>query len=266
MSVPYTPEQNGVSERENRTIMEAARSMMYATDLPKFLWAEAANTAVYVLNLTGPTSVEGKTPLDLWFRKEAKIDHLKVFGTECFIHIPKQKRHKLDKKAQKGYVVGYCVGVQGYRVWVPEQHDVVLSRDVKFKHERLNPTTTVLQNSVVESDVPSASVTDNEQLAEPELIGSVQGQQERQLRDRSQIKKPDRFRTQNEMAMLVYTEPENYEEAVKYPEWCRAMDDEMEALRANQTWELVEKPSNKDVISNRWVYRVKSSPDNSASR
>lgn len=104
VTIPYTPEQNGSAERENRTIVEAARSMLFSKpDLPQFLWAEAINCAVYVLNRTGPSKVENKTLYELWFEKKVSVNHFKVFGTKCFIHIPKEKRRKLDKKAFKGY-------------------------------------------------------------------------------------------------------------------------------------------------------------------
>ena len=62
-NVPYTPEQNGVAERENRTVVEAGRSMIYSNkNLPLFLWAEAMNTAVHVINKTSPTKQGNKTP------------------------------------------------------------------------------------------------------------------------------------------------------------------------------------------------------------
>lgn len=62
--MPYTPEQNGCAERDNRTIVEAARAMMHAHEqLPQGLWAELANTAVYILNRTGPTKEYGNLPL-----------------------------------------------------------------------------------------------------------------------------------------------------------------------------------------------------------
>lgn len=77
---PYTPQQDRAAERENRTIVEAARSMRLASKLPKALWAEACNTAAYILNRTGPTSVEGKTPYELWYSKDfGKLNHLRIF-------------------------------------------------------------------------------------------------------------------------------------------------------------------------------------------
>jgi len=66
ITVPHTPEQNAAAEQENRTIVESACSVLHASGLPKELWAEACNTAVYILNRTGPTTVEGKTSLELW--------------------------------------------------------------------------------------------------------------------------------------------------------------------------------------------------------
>ncbi|GBM81277.1 hypothetical protein AVEN_84691-1 [Araneus ventricosus] len=84
--------QNGVIERENRIIMEAAGTVLHAKDLPEKLWAEAVNTAAYVLNRTRPTPEAGKSPYEIWFkRKSSSVDHLKIFGSECFFHIPKQK-------------------------------------------------------------------------------------------------------------------------------------------------------------------------------
>ena len=106
LNIAYTPQQNGIAERDNRIIVEAARSMIYSkSELPLFLWAEAMNTAVCVINRTGPTKQLGKTPYELWYGKTANIDNLKIFGTKCFIHIPDEKRKKLDKKAVKGYLV-----------------------------------------------------------------------------------------------------------------------------------------------------------------
>ena len=80
--------------------------------------------------LTILTREDGKTPYELLFNKSVKIKHLKIFGTECFIHIPKQKRHKLDRKAHKVYLVGYLEEGLRYRVWVPELNDVILNHDV----------------------------------------------------------------------------------------------------------------------------------------
>ena len=121
ISMPYTPQQNGAAERENRTLVESARTMLHSKNLPLKLWAEAVNTSVYILNRTGTSLVKGKSPYELWFDKEVtNINHLRVFGTECFVHIPKCNRKKWDRKSIKGILVGYSGEKDGYRVYIKE--------------------------------------------------------------------------------------------------------------------------------------------------
>lgn len=137
-TVPYTPEQNGSSERENRTLVEAARSMIYSqseTEQKLFLWAEAINTAVHVINRTGTSTIKDKSPYELWYGKTAKIDDFKIFGSVIYVHIPKQKRKKLDKKSVKCVFVGYGDHTNVYRVYNSERRAVEVARDVIFERE-----------------------------------------------------------------------------------------------------------------------------------
>jgi hypothetical protein len=99
-SAPYPLEQNGVVECENCTIVELMRSVLSVSGLPKTMWAQACETAAYVLNRTGKTSVIGKSPVELWDGCVMKnLDHLRVFGMEYYVHIPKQFRKKFDDKS-----------------------------------------------------------------------------------------------------------------------------------------------------------------------
>ena len=94
LTMPYTPKQNGAAEQENHTIVESvesACSVLHTSGLPKEMWAEACNTAVYILNCTGPTPVEGKAPLELWTGSYATVGHLCVFGTMLCAHSQTEK-------------------------------------------------------------------------------------------------------------------------------------------------------------------------------
>lgn len=268
MTMPYTAEQNGSAERENRTLMEAARSMLLSKQLPNKLWAEAVNTAAYVINRTGPTKVDNVSPYELWTGKKMTIEHLKVFGTECFIHVPKQKRQKLDAKAEKGFLVGYCDNKDGYRVYAPVKDDVIRSRDVNFMNEQAHSNATIKTavsvNEETESEqfVNSISIEDDDTVehANAEGVG-------RALRDRRQLRQPARY---EEFAMIAEVdEPQTFTEAMQSSEcgkWQVAMTDEMTSLLQNNTWELVEKPVDRAVIKNRWVFKVKTKVDGSVDR
>lgn len=147
LTVAYTPEQNGAIERENRTIVEATRTMLHAKKLNLNLWAEGVNTSVFVLNRTGTSSIKDKSPCELWFNETMKFDYFKVFGSMIYAHIPKQKRQKLDKKAEKLLFVGYSENMKGYRVYDSDSGTVKVVRDVIFEkdasHSNRSKTTNV---------------------------------------------------------------------------------------------------------------------------
>jgi hypothetical protein len=104
----YTPEQNGASERDNRTIVEAARSMLHTSNLPIRFWGEAVMTAGYVLNRTGTCTLEGMTPFEAWHKVKPFVAHLRVFGSDAYLALtrihtsPKNSKRNGSPKAEKG--------------------------------------------------------------------------------------------------------------------------------------------------------------------
>ena len=86
-----TPQQNGVVERINRTLVEAVCSMMPDAKLPNKFWAEAVSTAVYLHNCTHKTADLGKTPFESWTIEKPNVGHLKVFACPCHAHIAKDE-------------------------------------------------------------------------------------------------------------------------------------------------------------------------------
>lgn len=83
LTVPKTPEQNGVAERMNKTLMETVRSMLADAKLPQKFWAEALSTAVYLRNRSPTKSVKEMTPFEAWTGEKPKVDHLRIFGCIC---------------------------------------------------------------------------------------------------------------------------------------------------------------------------------------
>lgn len=131
-TAPYTPEQNGVAERMNRTLVERSRCMIFDAKLDKSYWAEAISTAAYVINRSPCRMIKGNTPEEMWSGRNTDLKRLRVFGCTCWVHVPKQKRKKFDPKSEKGIFVGYSEVSKAYRVYFPEEDRLVISRDVVF--------------------------------------------------------------------------------------------------------------------------------------
>ena len=113
----YTPQQNGITERKNRTIMEMARSMLVAKHLSNEYWGEAITTAIYIMNRCSTKSVKNKVPQEAWTGMNHSVSHLKVFCWVAYAHVPDELRRKLDKKAQKCIFVGYSKDTKAYKLY-----------------------------------------------------------------------------------------------------------------------------------------------------
>ena len=97
-TVPGTPQENGVSKRMNKTIMERARCMRLHAGLPLQFWADAVDTVVYLINRGLSSSLDGGIPEEEWTGKKVNYSFLKTFGCEAFVHINKENRTKLEEK------------------------------------------------------------------------------------------------------------------------------------------------------------------------
>jgi hypothetical protein len=135
LSTPYNPQQNGVAERKNRTIMEAVKAMIHDQDLPMHLWAEATRTVVYVQNKSPHRALGNKTPEEMFTGEKPEVSHLQIFGCPVYVHVPKDKRSKLDPSGKKGVFVGYSETSKAYRVYIPGYRQIEISRDVTFDED-----------------------------------------------------------------------------------------------------------------------------------
>jgi transposase InsO family protein len=132
-TIAYSPEQNGVAERFNRTLVEGVRSMLYGSGLSKSFWGEAALCFNHTRNRCPTKGLEGgKTPFEAWTGVKPSVHHLRPFGCKVSVHIDASKRRKLDPKAFEGTFLGYSLDRKGYRVWDSKRQEVIDSRDVVF--------------------------------------------------------------------------------------------------------------------------------------
>jgi hypothetical protein len=101
-----------------------------------FLWGEATMTSIYVQNRSPHRILKNMTLEEAFSSKKPNVENLKIFGCLVYSHIPKDKRNKLEPSGKKGIFVGYSDSSKAYRIYIPEQHKIKVSRDVTF-NERM---------------------------------------------------------------------------------------------------------------------------------
>ena len=132
LTVPYTPQQNGVAERKNQTLVEMARCMIIQSGLPSSFCAEAIRTANYIRNRCVTTSLSKKTPHEIWLRKIPDLSNLRIFGEAGHYLDKDPKKGKFDPTGIRCQFTGYDDEAKGYRVWVPSEQKVIIVNAVKF--------------------------------------------------------------------------------------------------------------------------------------
>ena len=133
-TVADTPQQNGVAERYNRTMLESLRAMMHAANVPAKLWAELITMVVYLRNrLPTRANTNNTTPYKRWFNRKPSVKHLRVIWSDAFAHVPKHKQpNKLAPRATKLKLLGYHDEKKAYKLWNPTTEQIEISRDVVF--------------------------------------------------------------------------------------------------------------------------------------
>ncbi|KAK1693594.1 hypothetical protein QYE76_010291 [Lolium multiflorum] len=134
-SMPYTPQQNGVAERKNRTLIEAARTMMMEYKSNYNFWAEAISTACHATNRLYFRKGLEKTPYEILTGNKPNVSYFMVFGCKCYVLVKDTRLSKFDSRAQEGIFVGYATDSNAYRVFNKSSGRVVESCDVTFDED-----------------------------------------------------------------------------------------------------------------------------------
>ncbi|WVZ54674.1 LOW QUALITY PROTEIN: hypothetical protein U9M48_005438 [Paspalum notatum var. saurae] len=129
---PYTPPQNGVVERKNRTLVEMARTMLDEHRTPRRFWAKAVNTTCYIANQIFLRAFLGKTSYELRFGRQPSINHLRPFGCRCFVLKKAGHMDKFESRCLDGIFLGYSSSSRAFRVWILETRRVEETCEVSF--------------------------------------------------------------------------------------------------------------------------------------
>ncbi|GJV39165.1 retrovirus-related pol polyprotein from transposon TNT 1-94 [Tanacetum coccineum] len=171
-STARTPQQNGVVERRNRTLVEAARTMLIFSRLPEFLWAEAVATACFTQNRSIIHTRHNKTPYELLRGKKPNVKYFRVFGSLCYTTNNRDDLGKMKPKADIGVFIGYSKTSRGFRIYNRRTKKIMETINVKFdeltamasKHDCLEPELQrfINHNSSAETmNTPSKEDLDN---------------------------------------------------------------------------------------------------------
>ncbi|GJS83551.1 retrovirus-related pol polyprotein from transposon TNT 1-94 [Tanacetum coccineum] len=187
-STPRTPEQNGVVERQNRTLVEAARTMLSASKLPLFFWAEAIATACYTQNRSIIILTHEKMAYHIINDRKPSIKHLHIFGCTCYLTRDGENLDKMKEKGDPCILVGYSTQSKGYRVYNKRTRLIVESIHLRFDEiKEMSETSVANDTSGLVPQRQKASDYDNPdpapelQNVSPSADTTVQSQQELDL-------------------------------------------------------------------------------------
>jgi hypothetical protein len=227
--------------------------------------------------------------------KKLEVSHLKIFGCPVFIHIPKEKRNKLDPSGKKGIFVGYCEVSKAFRIYLLGQHHIEISRDVTFdedtalkksklcqlEEEPVIPNSAIREVPTVAEPVREVVTSLDEELLEDHDIVKVQEPPQMTILHKRkpawareliqdgekygvlqgtmrQVKRPNPFSSYTAlMCDLLEEEPTCFEEAIERKGWADTMTNEYQSIMKNEVWEIVFRSKNKDMVSSRWLFKIK---------
>lgn len=299
LTAPYSPQQNGVVERRNRTVVAMTRSFLKEKDMPSTFWGEAVRHSVYILNRLPTRVLKGETPYEAWKGEKPNLGFIRTFGCLAHMKVPKENIQKLDDRSVKMVYLGTEPGSKAHRLYDPVTGRLNVSRDVIFEEKKgwnwgvvkadgtssdknsplviigihdLVQQETDITNDTVQRNMESESTTpvhshghETSQQHTSELEESAESSSSTEPRkfrlltdvynDTEEIELPD------DMLLLGIEEPANFEQAVKEPEWQKAMQVEMDAIEKNKTWVLTDLPPGRKAISLKWVYKLKKNTD-----
>lgn len=287
ITIPYTPQLNGKAERLNRTLLDKARSLIFDSGIEKTFWGEAIRVAAYLLNRC-PSETVPKTPYEIWTNRKPNFKRLQIFGSEAYAKVLGPLK-KLEERSKKYIFIGYALN--GYRLFDEQKEKIVVYRDVIFKNPKIRNLNTCSEINVTIKDEEEAQpeksidenqleetfqentessenlndvtveISSNEDEIEEERLTVGQAVRDRRGRQIRLPKKYDDYEFDFIAALsessLLSELPTTYEEAIKDRQWELTIQEELDNLNKNETWDIVPKPKNERIIDSKWVFTQK---------
>ena len=287
----YSPQQNGVVERRNRTLLEMTRSLLKHMNVPNALWGEAVRNATYLIKRFTTRSLLGQTPYEALRNKKPNISHLKNFGCICYARTEAAGRKKLDDRSRILVHLGTEPGSKAYRFLDPKSKRIVVSRDVYFEDEKKWSWSNEVGSEEGSFEVEILPLKNNERYLETQDISEDEESIEKIVddednEDEEESTEPDPRRSSRVstkpsylddyvlmaeveseiLLMRINNEPWDFNEAREHKVWVSACEEELTSIEKNNTWILVDLPKGFKPIGLKWVFKIKRNADGSVSK
>ena len=208
------------------------------------------HTTLHILKRCPTKALKDKTPVEAWSGIKPSVSYFKKFGCICYAHVPAEKITKLDEKSQKCVFLGYSDVTKGYKLLDVKTNKLVVSRDVIFDEKTIwNWEDKKIENTAIISSNQEEDEKDEDVSQGGEISDS--DNEEPPLRGTKMLS--DIYQRCN----FAGVEPENYEKAIKHDVWKKVMEEEIRMIEKNNTWELVAIPREREVVSLKWIYKIK---------
>ncbi|MBW0493438.1 hypothetical protein O181_033153 [Austropuccinia psidii MF-1] len=234
---PYTPEQNGEAERLNRTLGDAARTMLRASGLPQSFWSYAYKCAAYIHNRIPNNRTGFLTPLKLWCGRKPQAKRIFPFGAKAIVHIPSEKRGKLDNRGRLCSLIGFQDDSRGFFFWDDESKQILNSNHARFLDFEQN----------IQSEKMKVTNLVNK-------IGLQLGKKQTEKICEEQDKQINEIQISRDMEI-----PSNLNEAKKmnWGQWKDAINRELTSFDEMDVWMPVVKTRDMKVIKTKFVFDLK---------
>ncbi|KAJ9561120.1 hypothetical protein OSB04_006280 [Centaurea solstitialis] len=257
-TAPYSPQQNGIAERKNRTLKEMVNAMLISSGVDQNLWGEAVLSANYLLNKI-PRKKKDESPYELWMGRKPSYKYLRVWGCLAKVAVPPPKVQKLGPKTVDCIFIGYALNSNAHRFLVYDSKNPEIHKNTIMESRNASYFEDVFPCLNKEGKVSSSK--GKEIVREDEQTISEEDEEQPRRSKRARVEKsfgPD-FLT-----YMVESEPKTYREAVtssEGPQWKEAIKSEIDSILQNHTWELVDLPPGCKPLGYRWIFKKKMKTD-----
>ncbi|RVW56243.1 Retrovirus-related Pol polyprotein from transposon TNT 1-94 [Vitis vinifera] len=256
-TMPGTPQQNGVAERRNRTLMEMVRSMMSYSSVPISLWGEALKTAMYILNRV-PSKAVPKNSFELWTGRKPSLRHIHIWGcpAEARIYNPHEKSLIQERFLENGEISGSNeprkVDIEEIRVDIPPPflpQEIIVPQPVQQVEDN--------EQNNRDGSLPLENIAIENVVVPPQPAPLRRSQRERRpaITDDYVV-----YLQESDFDIGIRKDPVSFSQAMESDDsskWMEAMNEELKSMAHNGVWDLIELPNNCKPVGCKWVFKTK---------